>query len=318
MRGSDHVTSRQQPTGEDPVILPRATSGTEPQHLLLAVMGDYWFTRQQPLPSAALVDLLDRFDIKQSSARQAVRRLALKGHLVQFRDGRNTSYAFPARSDDVILARLRHVIGFGRHVPEWNSCFTVVAFTIPEDRRDLRHDFRTQLLSLGFGNLYDAVWISPHDKREDAIELINDLEIERGEVFYGPASGSRGPVTMVADAFDTANLRLKYESFIDEYGPISDNEPATSDALALRTLMVNKWLTLRTMDPNLPLEVLPQDWPRSRAYDIFVSLYDRLGAQASAEFGEVIARYDRDLAQSATFYTSKVLDPGYELLPARP
>lgn len=299
---------KDRPLGEGPVILPRSSSGTEPQHLLLALLGDYWFERQEPVPSAAMLELLTRFGIKESSARQAMRRLALKGHLVHYRNGRTTSYGFPERSERVIRSRLRNVIGFGQDGPSWNECFTVVVFSIPEEHRDLRRELRTQLLSLGFGNLHDAVWISPHDQREQALALLNELEVSRGSVFYGPQSGTRDAVTMVSEAFDTQYIRELYEEFIKEYGPLVGQEAPVKDSLVSRALMVNKWLTLRTVDPNLPLELLSPDWPRSRAHGIFLALYDRLGPAAADEFRTVLTRHDEDLAPLVTHYTSAILE----------
>ncbi|GFJ95065.1 hypothetical protein [Phytohabitans rumicis] len=40
------------------VDLPRMQAGGSPQHLLLTLLGDYWYGQRAPLPSAALVALL--------------------------------------------------------------------------------------------------------------------------------------------------------------------------------------------------------------------------------------------------------------------
>jgi len=297
------------PDGEEPVILLRAGRDAEPQHLLLAMLGDYWFLREHPLPSAALVDMLALFDVKESTARQAMRRLAIKGHLLHYRDGRKTGYGFPPRSQHVIETRPRHVVGFGRNGPAWDECFTVVVFSIPEDQRELRRELRTQLLSRGFGNLHDAVWISPRDRRAVAGELVEELGVERASVFYGPTSGPREATTIVAEAFDTERLREVYEAFIADFGPMVHDLRSIKSRLVTRTRLVNRWLTLRTMDPNLPIEVLPEDWPRSRAHQIFTTLYDRLGPGAAVEFKDIVAAYDRELADLTAYFTSDILLP---------
>lgn len=301
-----HVPSRQ--TGEDPLILPRTSSAVEPQHLILAILGDYWFARSEPLPSAAFLDLLDKFDVKESSARQSMRRLALKGRLVQHRDGRRTSYGFPDRTEKVIKTRPRFVVGFGRPGPAWNEKFTTVVFSIPEEQREIRRELRTQLLSLGFGNLHDAVWISPHDRRETALAMIRELGVQKASVFYGAETGTRDHVTLISEAYDTEHLRATYEEFIQEFEPIVAQQNFLGSPLVTRTLMVNKWLTLRTMDPNLPLEVLPNDWPRSHAHEIFLTLYDRFGSAAAAEVSEIIRHHDPELAKLVIYYSSDILN----------
>ena len=59
--------------------LPRTQVGTTPQHLLMTLLGHYWFGRSELLPSAALVELLAEFDISTPSARAALNRLTKRG-----------------------------------------------------------------------------------------------------------------------------------------------------------------------------------------------------------------------------------------------
>src|SRR3954462_13731339 len=59
--------------------LPRAQAGAQPQHLLLTLLGDYWFQRDEHLPSAALVDLLAEFGVSAGGARAALSRPARPG-----------------------------------------------------------------------------------------------------------------------------------------------------------------------------------------------------------------------------------------------
>src|SRR5690242_729440 len=72
--------------------LPRAQAGGRPQHLLVTMLGDYWFERREHLPSAALVDLLAEFDISEAGARAALSRLARRGLLESSKRGRHTAY----------------------------------------------------------------------------------------------------------------------------------------------------------------------------------------------------------------------------------
>jgi phenylacetic acid degradation operon negative regulatory protein len=59
--------------------LPRSQQGAEPQLLLTSLLGDFWYWRDEHIPSAALVQLLGEFDISPASARAAIRRLAPAG-----------------------------------------------------------------------------------------------------------------------------------------------------------------------------------------------------------------------------------------------
>ncbi|MGH3168846.1 MAG: hypothetical protein ACRDN0_23555, partial [Trebonia sp.] len=45
------------------------TVGQRPPRLLLTLLGDYWWRRTEPLPSAAIVALLAEFGVSDSAAR---------------------------------------------------------------------------------------------------------------------------------------------------------------------------------------------------------------------------------------------------------
>jgi hypothetical protein len=58
-----------------------------PPRLLLTLLGDYWWQRTEPLPSAAIVALLTEFGVSDSAARAALTR---NGLLVTSKTGRRT------------------------------------------------------------------------------------------------------------------------------------------------------------------------------------------------------------------------------------
>ena len=59
-----------------------------PPRLLLTLLGDYWWRRTEPLPSAALVALLAEFGVSDSAARAALSRLTRNGLLITSKSGR--------------------------------------------------------------------------------------------------------------------------------------------------------------------------------------------------------------------------------------
>ena len=62
-----------------------------PPRLLLTMLGDYWWQRTEPLPSAAIVALLAEFGVSDSAARAALSRLTRNGLLVTSKTGRRRS-----------------------------------------------------------------------------------------------------------------------------------------------------------------------------------------------------------------------------------
>lgn len=283
-------------------------SRAEPQLLLTSLLGDHWYWRDEHIPSAALVRLLAEFGIGQENARAAMRRLAAKGLLTTSRAGRTTAYGIPPRTSDVIVSRTHHMLTFGATVPEWDGRWTVVAFSVPEQEREVRTVLRSRLRVLGLAALYDGVWVSPRDVTDPARALVAELGIERAtvlratEVPGGPDAGA------FPAAFDLAGLAAEYVAFVQAYTPLRRGLAAgrigPAEALRTRTELRVAWRSFPERDPDLPAEMLPAGWRRAAAQRLFLEVYDRLGPLAELRFRQVLADYDPALAELASHHTS--------------
>lgn len=280
----------------------------EPQLLLTSLLGDYWYWRDEHIPSAALVRLLAEFGVGQENARAAMRRLAAKGLLTTSRAGRTTAYGIPLRTSDVIVDRTYRMLTFGASAPEWDGRWTVVAFSVPEQEREVRTALRSRLRVLGLAALYDGLWVSPRDLAESARALVAELGVDRAtvlratEVPGGPAGG--GP----ASAFDLAPLAEDYREFVRTYEPLRERLAAgrvgPADALRIRTELRVDWRGFPERDPDLPAGMLPAGWRRADAQRLFLEVYDRLGPLAEHRFRQVLAESDPGLAELASHHDS--------------
>ncbi|GAB3892993.1 PaaX family transcriptional regulator C-terminal domain-containing protein [Microbispora bryophytorum] len=290
-----------------PESLPRARQGSEPQRLLTTLLGDYWFWRPEHIPSSALVRLLGEFGITVTGARAALRRVASRGLLVSSREGRTTAYGLPPRAADVIVTHMRRLLTFGAATPCWDKQWTVVTFSVPEDQRDIRRALRDGLRLLHFGMLFDAVWVSPHDRTDDVVALARRLGVGGAVVFraHKVAGDDLGPV--LDRAFDIAALRGRYLRFIGAHRPVAErlavSSPCPAEALRLRTAIMTDWRAFPTLDPDLPAELLPAGWPRDEARRLCVQIYDSLGEPAERRFREILSEFDPELAGLVAHHT---------------
>ncbi|GLZ11580.1 hypothetical protein Acsp04_18150 [Actinomadura sp. NBRC 104425] len=299
--------------------LPRGRQGAEPQRLLTTLLGDYWFWRQEHIPSAALVRLLAEFDITEAGARAALRRVASRGLLTSSRVGRTTAYGLPPRAHDVIVAHMLRLLTFGAATPSWDGRWTVVMFSVPEDRRDTRRALRDGLRLMHFGMLFDAVWVSPHDRTADVAALVRRLGVRGVTVFRADEVADEGFDRVLERAFDVSALRDRYLRFIRRYrkeaGRVTRPGTSPADALRLRTAVMTDWRAFPTLDPDLPAELLPPDWPRAEARRLCVLIYDSLGELAEQRFREILAGHAPELADLAshhTFAQASTLRAGHE------
>ncbi|MEV4754428.1 PaaX family transcriptional regulator C-terminal domain-containing protein [Micromonospora sp. NPDC049559] len=292
--------------------LPRMQAGGSPQHLLLTLLGDYWYGQRAPLPSAALVALLGEFGITEVSARAALSRLARRGLLELSKAGRRTSYALSARAAEVLTEGRGHILSFGTERAAWTGRWTAAAFSVPEDDRSRRHALRTRLGWYGFAPLYDGLWVSPHERVAQVTAILSELGIDRATVFTaelaegGPTGGH--PIK----AWDLDALRTRYERILAAYEPVRrrwrSGQIGTAEALVARSTLMDDWRIMPSLDPELPVELLPARWPRAHARELFVELYDGLAGLAEQRVVQVVAEYDADLAALVRSHTSRSHD----------
>jgi len=289
------------------VDLPRQQRGSTPQHLLTTVLGDYWWGRREGLPSAALVQLAGEFGVTELAARAALSRLSRRGLLAPERQGRRTSYALTEEADRVLTEGIGRIIAFGTGASGWDGKWVVAAFSLPEQQRDLRHAVRTRLRWLGFAPLYDGMWISARPVAAEARRVLTDLGVRQSTVLLADAVGPLDTDTLVA-AWDLDEVRRVYAHFTKRFTRlhqrISRGLIGTTEALVVRTEVMDTWRTLPGLDPELPPELLSEDWPSAAAHRLFVDIYDALGPLAEIRVRKIVAEHDPRLANLVRYHSS--------------
>jgi phenylacetic acid degradation operon negative regulatory protein len=289
------------------VDLPRSQVGSPPQHLLITLLADYWSGQTEPLPSGALVRLAGEFGVTAVGARAALSRLARRGLLAYSKVGRNTYYGLTKRTAEALEASRHRVLSFGERPPPWDGYWTVAAFSLPEERRDLRHSLRAQLRWLGFAPLFDGMWVSPRTPAAETWQVLKDLEISSATVLRAREFGRPGGRALI-DAFDLSSLRELYGSLIDQYEPlvqrIAQGQVSAREALVARTAVMGTWRSFPALDPDLPDELLPEDWPRRAARQVFTEVYNGLGPLAVIRVRQILATSAPGLADLARHLTT--------------
>jgi phenylacetic acid degradation operon negative regulatory protein len=295
--------------GDLPVVdLPRRQVGAQPQRLLTTLLGDYWYGRPEHIPSVVLVRLLADFGVSTMGARAALSRLARRGLLESSRVGRNTYYGLTATAAEVIRESAQRILSFGQRHDLWDGRWTVAAFSIPEEMRDVRHALRSRLRWLGFAPLYDGMWVTPRPVAEPARRAFADLGVVSFTVLTTVVESRRsGPRPPIA-AWDLTDLQLRYEEFIVTYSTLLDRirlaDVDSAEALVARTSVMDAWRRFPSLDPDLPLDLLPERWPRRAARAVFAEIYDGLAPHAVARVRELVAAVAPDLAPLVSRHTA--------------
>ena len=99
------------------------------------------------------------------------------------------------------------------------------------------------------------------------------------------------------DTWKLASVKQEYEEFIDTFTPLSQRiqheRMAPSEAFITRTRLLDAWRVFPRIDPDLPQTLLPKDWPRICAHNLFSAVYTALRPSAERRFYDLLAGVDK-------------------------
>jgi DNA-binding transcriptional regulator PaaX len=238
-----------------------------PESLLLTLFGAHLLGRDLAVGVGGVIDVLGRLGVGEHATRATLKRMMQRGLLRTVRRGRRAYTSLTPYAEAVLqegAARLdAEVVN-----RSWDGHWTLLAFSVPESRRQDRHALRVQLSWAGFGMLQNGLWIAPSPG--DPAHALAELGLlDYVRMFRAQAVAPADPRALVGEVWDLSGLALGYRRFVDRW----DNRPrADLDELSCQILLEAEWLLLIREDPRLPIALLPDDWPAVRAEELFGSL----------------------------------------------
>jgi phenylacetic acid degradation operon negative regulatory protein len=263
------------------------------QDMIFTLYGDYIRHRGEEAWTGSLIELLSLFGLSAQAVRSTLSRLSRKGWLESRRVGRYSFYSQTPKLLQLLEEGAQRIFQ-PRHDP-WDGCWYLLTYSIPESKRHTRRRLRKRLLWLGFGALHQATWISPRDLQAE-VEQIADALGARSYVEFFAAEHRcfASDEEIVARCWNLEGLDGYYAAFISRYEPPFREHQArlaAGDSLEPRECFVQRFMLTHEyrsspyVDPNLPLELLPDDWLGERATQLFQQCHDLLveGAEACVE-----------------------------------
>ncbi|QKW14349.1 PaaX family transcriptional regulator C-terminal domain-containing protein [Verrucosispora sp. NA02020] len=267
------------------------------QRLLVTLLGDHWHAGRSPLPSGGLVAVLAEFGIAPANARATLARLTQRGMLERTKEGRRTSYRLTESASQTLRRGARRIFA-SSDSDDWDGVWTLLAFTLPLDDAHQRRLLRARLRWLTFWPLYDATWVTPHDRFDEVHEQLGELGVTDAVVLRSrdfellPSTRARLEAAWRIDV-----LADGYQRFLERHRTVARQADAgavgPSAALVARTELVNDWRALVGDDPDLPARFLPASFPRAQARVMFLRTATALAEPAQQRFEELVRTPER-------------------------
>lgn len=242
-----------------------------PQWLILMLLSEVVFERPSVIATGSVIDVLGRLGVAESATRSTLNRMTGRGLLGRHPLGRQMYFGLTERATTV----LREGEAAARRAPDrpWSGTWTVLGFSLPGARHELRHRLRSRLTWAGFGLLQSGLWIAPGEI--DVGTLLSDLDVlPHIRVFTARPASPTEVAQLIHDAYDLEQLAGRYAAFIERW---SDGRAGRfPDALCALIVLQGEWSQIARADPGLPLEHLPPGWPAMEAHRCFHRRYSEL------------------------------------------
>jgi phenylacetic acid degradation operon negative regulatory protein len=270
-----------------------------PRSAMLTLYGDYVRHRGGEIGIGSLIELLSNFGLSENSIRSAVSRMCRAG-ILKVRRNKSRSY-YSLSEDGLALMHKGERRIFERKRSVWDGLWNLVVYYIPEENREYRDRLRRELAWMGFGPLTTATWISPHDLTDEVTELAEKLGITSYiQIFQTRLKNSSDPSSIVERCWDLKKIHTRYSAFIKEYRKrmekfgariMNSEDIESSEYFVERFSLMDDYRRLPYLDPDLPEVLLPENWLRREAIELFQQYHEMLTDKANQYFDTILAKY---------------------------
>lgn len=237
----------------------------------MTVLGEFVLPHGGHAWTQTLIRLLGLLGVRDKAVRQALARMDARGLLAREKVGRQTRWSLTADSLALLEAGADRIYSFGQQPRPWDGRWVVLLASVPESERKLRYRVGQGLNWAGFGSVGPGVWLSPWVDRELlAVDVLTRHGVD-GTSFRSELGELGSAQNIATQAWDLPALQERYDAFISDVGasPAPAHEPDV--AVAELTRLVHRWRRFPFLDPDLPAELLPADWPGVAAAERFSS-----------------------------------------------
>ncbi|MFC5337298.1 PaaX family transcriptional regulator C-terminal domain-containing protein [Leucobacter denitrificans] len=259
-----------------------------PQHLIITLFAIYARPREGVLSIAEIIALMTALGVDSSAVRSSVSRLKRRGLLQSTQKDGAAAYRLSDELVEVFRAGDQRI--FHQQRATLDDPWLLASFTVPEKERPVRHQLRTTLARLGFGQVSGGLWIAPGLLASETKTALENAGLEKYvELFLGNRISNDPLAEAIRSWWDLPTIEAHYREFISAFEQVVDLDFAAEETFATYMHAMTQWRRLPYLDPGIPAELLPEDWAGFRAEAVFSRLRNRLAGTAEGYVSATLA-----------------------------
>lgn len=227
--------------------------------ILLSLADNFNFYKSNYLSYKTIYHFLE--DYSPSSIRAGISSLLRSGDLEKIAKNGVAYFSLSSKGFRTISREfLRPNLGLKK---KWDGKWRVIVFNIAERERIKRTRLRQILNEYSFGRITNSVYISPFSVLELVLKNVPKALNSNVDFFVFEAKEAFGDKRQIANkAFSLNDISRKYNEWIKK----AKNKKTKID------IAISYYDIVSRLDPALPAELLPFDWPFKKSWDIFIGL----------------------------------------------
>ncbi len=293
-----------------------AAAPPKARSLVVTIWGDSIAPHGGAVWLSGLIGLLAPFGINERLVRTSVYRLAQDGWLSARQAGRRSLYRLTRLGQRRFEHAYRRIYAPPATDPwdgEWHLVIVPPAAVDEASRRELRNELEWD----GFGIVGPGLFVRPARPGNEAAlrETTRALEIDglvaivsARALPHGKAHGAASIAALSAGSWDLKSVAVGYRGFVARFRSVAQAlyrgaDPSPQQCFVLRTLLIHEFRRVTLHDPQLPVELLPSNWPETEAYSLCRALYLSTRERAERHLSAMFEAAGASLPQAApAFY----------------
>ena len=148
----------------------------------------------------------------------------------------------------------------------WDKAIYLVTYDIPEEKKKFRNQLRNLLKSIGAAPLQVSVWLTPYNPSK-ILKKFTKTSGFSGEIIVSCMGkdgfiGEESIKQLVNRIYKLEKINDRYREFIHQHTRLIHNKSKT----------IVYYLSILKDDPQLPFELLPEDWMGGKAHQLYKKL----------------------------------------------
>jgi len=267
-----------------------ASARLKTRSIVFDVFGSYIRYQGGSIAIGDMAKILSWFGVTEDATRVTMSRMRREGWFTSRRHGRASYYELSDRAWTLLRQGRGRI--FDRRRDPWRGDWHILVLKHDANTAADRERTRKELSWRGYAPMAPSTWIGARDGTDGLDEALPDgVGVQD---FVARTASSRDDRDLASQHWDLDELADDYRLFVARYEALMTESALASlpdeAALVLRTEITHEYRLFPFRDPDLPSDLLPNDWPGYEAHGLFSHLVDALEDQAWSAFDRV---YDR-------------------------